>query len=49
MNKVMTIGHEHGSEDRQISKLIAESLEIECYDSRFITEAAKQQGGNNIE
>ncbi len=41
MNKVITIGLEHGSGGRQIGKLIAESLEIECYDSRFITEAAK--------
>lgn len=46
MNKVITIGREHGSGGRQIGKLIAENLGIECYDSRFITEAAKQSGIN---
>lgn len=46
MDRVITINREHGSGGRQIGKLIAEKLEIECYDSRFITEAAKQSGIN---
>lgn len=38
---VITIGREHGSGGRQVGKLLAERLGIECYDTRFITEAAQ--------
>lgn len=46
MNKIITIGREHGSGGRAIGKKIAEKLGIECYDSRIITEAAKRSGIN---
>lgn len=46
MNVVITIGREHGSGGRYIGKIIAEKSGIECYDTRFITEAAKRNGIN---
>lgn len=42
MNAVITIGREHGSGGRHIGKIIAKKLGIECYDTRFITEAAAE-------
>jgi len=44
MNVVITIGRAHGSGGRHIGKIIAEKLGIECYDTRFITEAAERNG-----
>ncbi|MBR5382178.1 MAG: cytidylate kinase family protein, partial [Oscillospiraceae bacterium] len=38
MNKVITIGREHGSGGREIGKRIAEKLGIECYDGRLVAE-----------
>ncbi|MDY4969085.1 MAG: cytidylate kinase-like family protein [Lachnospiraceae bacterium] len=46
MNKVITIGREHGSGGRAVGTIIAEKLGIECYDTRIITEAAKRSGIN---
>ena len=46
MKTVITIGREHGSGGREIGKYIAKKLGIECYDTRFITEAAKRTGIN---
>lgn len=46
MTPIITIGREHGSGGREIGKLIAQKLQIECYDTRFITEAAKRTGMN---
>lgn len=46
MNVVITIGREHGSGGRAIGKALARELEIECNDSRFITDASKKYGIN---
>lgn len=44
MDKVITIGRQHGSGGREIGHCIADKLGVECYDTRFITEAAKRSG-----
>ena len=44
MNKVITIGREHGTGGREIGKHIAEKLGIECYDGRLVSEAARAGG-----
>ena len=42
MNKIITIGREHGSGGREIGKRIAAKLGIECYDGRLVAEADRQ-------
>jgi len=44
MNKIITIGREHGSGGREIGKRIAAKLGIECYDGRLVAEAARTGG-----
>ena len=42
--KIITIGREYGSGGRTLGKLLAEKLNIPCYDKEVIREIAKLQG-----
>ncbi len=42
--RIITIGREYGSGGRQLGKLLAEKLNIPCYDKEVIREIAKLQG-----
>lgn len=43
-NLIITIGREFGSGGREIGKLLAQKLEINCYDSELLTQVAKNSG-----
>ncbi len=44
MNKIITISRQFGSGGRTIGKLVAERLNIPCYDHELIEEVAKNSG-----
>lgn len=41
---VITIGREYGSGGREIGRLVAEKLNVKCYDKELLTLAAKESG-----
>lgn len=43
-NRVITIGREFGSGGRKIGRLVAEKLEIPCYDAEIINKIAEESG-----
>ena len=44
MNKVITISREFGSGGRTVGKLVAEKLDIPCYDQEIIQKIAQESG-----
>ncbi len=44
MNKVITISREFGSGGRTVGKLVAEKLNIPCYDQEIIQKIAQESG-----
>ena len=43
-NYVITIGREFGSGGREIGRILAEKLNIKCYDKELLALSAKESG-----
>ena len=47
-NRIVTISREFGSGGRTIGKMVAERLNIPCYDQELVEKIAEQTGYNSV-